>query len=124
VAFRPLRVAELAEILLFDFSTGSIPKFREGWRPGDPVEAVLSTTCSLLAIVEDQGSRVIQFSHFSVKEFLTSSRLAETSDNLSRRYHISLTPAHTLAAQACLGILLHLDNNIVTRDSLKNFPLV
>lgn len=74
-AFRPLRVEELAEVLSFDFKTGSIPKFHEGWRLGDPIDAVLSTTSSLLAIVDVQGSPVIQFSHFSVKEFLTSTAL-------------------------------------------------
>jgi hypothetical protein len=75
VAFRPLRVVELAEILSFDFKAGPIPKFHEDWRLGDPVDAVLSTTSSLLAIVDVEGSPVIQFSHFSVKEFLTSARL-------------------------------------------------
>ena len=33
-----------------------------------------------------------------------------------------MTPAHTLVAQTCLGVLLHLDPNI-TRDSLTTFPL-
>jgi hypothetical protein len=33
-----------------------------------------------------------------------------------------MTPTHTLIVQACLGILLHLDENI-TQDSLKDFPL-
>jgi ankyrin repeat protein len=122
VAFRPLRVAELAEILSFDFKTGPIPKFHEDLRLEDPVEAVLSTTSSLLAIVDVEGSPVIQFSHFSAKEYLTSDRLAGTNDILSRRYHISMTPAHTLAAQACLGILLHLDKD-VSRDSLTKYPL-
>jgi hypothetical protein len=31
-----------------------------------------------------------------------------------------MTPAHTLVAQACLGILLHLDKDVVTGDSLEN----
>ncbi|KAF8463029.1 ankyrin repeat-containing domain protein, partial [Russula ochroleuca] len=123
VAFRPLRVTELAEILSFDFKTGPIPKFDGDLRPEDPVEAVLSTTSSLLAIVDVEGSPVIQFSHYSVKEFLTSSRLAETNDIISRHYHVSMTPAHTLAAQACLSILLHLDTNVVSTDSLEKYPL-
>jgi ankyrin repeat protein len=124
VASRPLRVKELAELLAFDFQAGSIPKFREDWRLEDPVDAVLSTCSSLLAIV-DGGSRfgkVIQFSHFSVREFLTSCRLVEARDITTRRYRISMTPAHTFAAQACLGILLHLDKD-ATSDSLKRLPL-
>jgi ankyrin repeat protein len=123
VASRPLRVEELAELLAFDFKAGPIPKFHEGWRLEDPVDAVLSACSSLLAVVDVQGSPVIQFSHFSVKEFLTSARLAEASDIIHRRYHVSMTPAHTLASQACLGTLLHLDEDVITRDSLEDYPL-
>jgi ankyrin repeat protein len=122
VASRPIHAKELADLLAFDFEAGSIPKFHKDWRLGDPVDAVLSTCSTLLAIVNDRGSPVIQFSHFSVKEFLTSTRLAEATNIISRRYHVSMTPAHTLVAQACLGILLHLDKD-VTRDSLKELPL-
>jgi hypothetical protein len=125
VASRPLRVEELAELLAFDFNAGPIPKFREGWRLEDPVHAVLSTCSSLLAIVDGgyRFKKVIQFSHFSVKEFLTSTRLAEASDIIPRRYHVSMPPAHTLVTQACLGILLHLDKDVVTSDTLNKWPL-
>ena len=122
VAFRPLHVKELADMLAFNFEAGSIPKFHEDCRLDDPVDAVLSTSSALLAIVDDQGAPTIQFSHFSVKEFLTSTRLPGVTDIISRRYHVSMTPAHTLVAQACLGILLHLDKD-VTNDSLEYFPL-
>ena len=145
VASRPLHVKELVDLLAFDFETGSIPKFHEDWRPEDPVDAVLSMCSTLLAIVDDydyddsdydydhddsdydsyyedeDDSPFIQFSHFSVKEYLTSIRLAEATDIISHRYHVSMTPAHTLAAQACLGILLHLEKD-VTIDTLENFP--
>jgi len=122
VATRPLRVEELAQFLGFDFATGPIPKFCATWLLEDPVDAVLSATSSLLTIVDVHGSPVVQFSHFSVKEFLTSHRLAKANDNILHRYHISITCAHTLAAQACLSILLHLDKNI-TRGDLERFPL-
>ena len=121
VASRPLRVGELAELLAFDFKAGPIPKFREGWRLEDPVDAVLSTCPSLLAIIDLGDSQIIQFSHFSVKEFLTSTRLAKTNDEISR-YHISITPAHTLIAQACLGTLLHPDKGH-TEESVRKFAL-
>jgi hypothetical protein len=117
VVARPLRVEELAELLAFDFKAGQIPRFREDWRLEDPLEAVLSTCSTLLSLVHVDNSPVIQFSHFSVKEFLTSSRFAEKRDTISHRYHISMTPAHTLVTQACLGILLHIDESI-TQDSL------
>ena len=125
VAVRPLRVEELAELLAFDFEAGPIPKFHEDWRLEDPMHMVLSTCPSFLAIV-DYGEyfsrhKVVQFSHFSVKEFLTSARLAEANDIILRRYHISETPAHTLAARACLGYFLHLDKD-VTSGSLQKLP--
>ena len=120
VASRPLRVEELADLLAFDFKAGSFSKFHEDWRLEDPDDAVLSTCSTLLSVVD--GS-IVQFSHFSVKEFLTSARLAGASDIVSRRYHISMTSAHTLAAQASLGLLLHMDKDIVTRDGLQELPL-
>ena len=111
VAIRPLRVEELAELLAYDFSAaeGGIPKVNPNWRWKDHEEAVLSTCSSLIAVVGDGDSRVVQFSHFSVKEFLTSNRLATSGGDVSHR-HISLEPAHTLLAQACLGTLLSLDD--------------
>jgi ankyrin repeat protein len=127
VAVRPLFVEELAELLAFDFEEGLIPKFRENWRLEDPMHAVLSSCCSFLALVENKSyispRKVVQFSHFSVKEFLTSTRLAEANDTILRRYHISETPAHTLAARACLGYLLHLDEDII-KDGLKKLPFI
>ena len=123
VASPPLRVQELAELLAFDFEAVPIPKFDEALRTENPGDAVLSACSSLLAVVNVEGSPVIQFSHFSVKEFLTSDRLAKASDIIHRRHHISMTPAHTLASQVCLGTLLHLDKDVITRDSLEDYPL-
>jgi ankyrin repeat protein len=122
VASRPLRAEELGEFLAFDFEAGSTPEFLADWRSEDPEYEVLSICSTLLVVVKpSSGSPVIQFAHFSVKEYLTSARLAETKDTISR-FHVSMTPAHTIVAQACLGALLHLDEN-VTRDSLKDFHL-
>jgi hypothetical protein len=123
-AVRPLRVEELAELLAFDFqasSSGGIPKLKEDWRWDNQEEAVLSTCSSLIAIVRDGDSQVVQFSHFSVKEYLTSPRLASRED--VSRFHIDLEAAHTIMAQACLGTLLRLgehDGN----SSAEEFPLV
>jgi hypothetical protein len=72
-------------------------------------------------IVKDGDSPVVQFSHFSVKEFLTANRLAEPTRDVSR-YYIRLEAAHAILAQACLGVLLRLDDHI-DRDSIENFPL-
>src|SRR5712691_5774812 len=75
VAVRPLRVEELAEVLAVDFdATGGIPRLNEDLRWEDQEQAVLSACSSLIAVVWEYDSRVVQFSHFSVKEFLTSPR--------------------------------------------------
>ncbi|KAF8267963.1 ankyrin repeat-containing domain protein [Lactarius quietus] len=123
VASRPLRVEELAELLAFDFqasSSGGIPNLREDWRWDDQEEAVLSTCSSLIAIVPGEDSRVVQFSHFSVKEYLTSHRLAKSPDREVSRFHIDLEAAHTMIAQACLATLLQLDDH--TAASNVNRP--
>ena len=121
VAARPLHVEELADILAFDFEVESTATFRPERRSEDPVHAVLSTCSSLLVVVDVRGFRVVEFAHFSVKEYLTSERLAKAKNTISR-FHVSTTPAHTIVAQACMGVLLQLDDDI-TEDSLKAFPL-
>ena len=125
VAVRPLRVEELAELLAFDFqasSSGGIPKLKEDWRWDDQEQAVLSTCSSLIAIVRNGGSRVVQFSHFSVKEYLTSPRLAQSRGDVSR-FYIDLQQAHTILAQACLGTLLRLDEHS-GNNCAEIFPLI
>ena len=122
VAIRPLRVEELAEVLAVDFDAarnGGIPNVKPDWRWADQHQAVLSTCSSLIAIVDHGDSQVVQFSHFSVKEFLTSDRLAMSGGDVSR-YHILLTPAHTILAQACLGDLLRLDQQAMRDNTLGN----
>jgi hypothetical protein len=66
-------------------------------------------------------SRVVQLSHFSVKEFLTSDRLASCMEGVSQ-FHISFEPSHAILAQACLAVLLCLDDH-TDKDSVKNIPL-
>jgi hypothetical protein len=125
VAFRPLRVEELAEVLAIDFAApahGGVPQLYPNWRWTDRHQAVLSTCSSLITIVDDGDYQVVQFSHFSVKEFLTSDRLALSSRDISR-YHIALEPAHTILAQACLGVLLRLDARVIEHN-VDEFPLV
>jgi ankyrin repeat protein len=120
-ASRPLHIEELAEVLAFDPDAGRTPTSPTGLQPKDSISAVLSTCPNFLSIIQVKGSASIQFSHLSVKEFLTSNRLTETEDIISQ-YHVSMNAAHTIMAQACLGNLLHLDEK-VTNDTLKSFPL-
>ena len=126
VAVRPLLVEELAELLAFDFRTstaGGVPTLKEDWRWDDQEEAILSTCSSLIAITPRGDSRVVQFSHFSVKEYLTSPRLAHSTHGEVSRFRIDLEPAHTIMAQACLATLLHLDEHTSESDA-KVSPLV
>ena len=111
VAIRPLRVEELAEVLVVDFDDGSgIPTLKPSWRWEDQEQALLTSCSSLITIVRTGDSRVVQFSHFSVKEFLTSARLVTSSQDILH-YHIVLGPAHTILAQSCLSILLRQDED-------------
>ena len=123
VAIRPLRVEELAEVLAVDFDDEEgIPKLKPNWRWEDQDQALLTSCSSLIAIVESYGSRIVQFSHFSVKEFLTSTRLATSSEDISH-YHIVLEPAHTILAQACMSILLRSDDHVEQSDFKNSSPL-
>jgi hypothetical protein len=119
VARRPLRVEELAEFLKFKFEEGGGLTFEKNWRPENPRDMVLFTCSSLIAIVNVSGSAVIQFSHFSVKEYLTSNRIVK--GRLSR-YYIPLESAHLFITQACLAILIQLDEH-VTKKNIEEFPL-
>src|SRR6266699_2613262 len=54
VATRPLRVAELAEVLAVDFDDAEeIPRLKPDWRWEEQELALLSACSSLIAIVED-----------------------------------------------------------------------
>ena len=117
-AVRPLRVEELAEVLAVDYDDEEgIPRLNPNWRWDDEEQALLTSCSSLIAIVESGDSRVVQFSHFSVKEYLTSDRLTTSSGDVLR-YHIALEPAHTILAQACLSIFLRSDDG-VERNGVK-----
>ena len=129
---RPLLVKELAEVLAIQFDA-AIPGLNTSLRPGDADEAVLSACSTLVTIIEpdddgddgddnDRGnSRIVQFSHYSVKEYLTSERLAKSFKGDLSEYHISPKLAHTILAQTCISTLLQLDLHI--NDITDSFPL-
>ena len=127
-AIRPLCVEELAEIFAIDFDQDKKCNVMGGWRPENPEEAVLSTCSTLISVIkhpdegEDETAGIVQFSHFSVKEFLTSDRLRMSEVRSIRDYYIPLDSAHTLLARASLAVLLDLDKKVV-ENHLKSFPL-
>ena len=123
VAIRPLQVEELAEVLAVDFGDDDeIPTLNPNWRWEEQEQALLSSCSSLITIVESYESRIVQFSHFSVKEFLTSDRLATSIGDISR-YHIVLEPAHTILARACMCVLLRLDDRVEESGVTNVSPL-
>ena len=123
VSSRPLRVEEVAEVFAinFDEEMSGIPKFEPSWRDANAETAVLSACSSLVAIV-DAGWRgtIVQFSHFSVKEYLTSDRIAN-AEHVSP-FYILPKPAHTLLAKSCLSVLFGLDRSM-DEAKVKNIPL-
>jgi hypothetical protein len=108
-AIRPLRVEELAELFAIEFGANNVPNLVAGWRPGNPEEAVFSTCSTFITIIDDQDSKIVQFSHFSVKEYLTSDRLQLSSVGNIRHYYIPLELAHGILARACVTVLLQID---------------
>ena len=122
VVVRPLRVEELAEIFAIEFDLDG-HNVMEDWRPENPEEAILSACSTLIAVNDDNdGSKIAQFSHFSVREFLTSGRLRTSKVGDIRDYHLSLDAAHILLARACLAVLLQLDEKM-DKMRLAKFPL-
>jgi hypothetical protein len=139
VAVRPLRVEELADVLAVDFDdVEGVPSLEPDWRWEEQELTLLSACSSLIAIVQVGGSRVVLFSHFSVKEFLTSPRLATASGEVSN-YHIYSEVAHTILAQASylafvvkrlMGVLLQMQDDaegcrhVYTKGATTGEPLM
>jgi hypothetical protein len=111
VAIRPLTVDELAQILTFnpDGIEREVAMSEADSPPEDQEQEMLSACPSLITIIDSFGDRVVQFSHFSVKEFLISGRLSTSSEDISH-YHILPDIAHMTIAQASLEVLLRLDD--------------
>jgi hypothetical protein len=92
--FVPLRVEELADVLAVRFDSDTTADLVTDWRPDDTDDAILSACSSLIAVVEVDASPIVQFGHFSVKEYLTSNRLAMAQAMSVSRYHIPAEPGH------------------------------
>ena len=135
VSSRPLETEELAEVLALELDSGAIPKLNADLRPKDADEAILSACSTLITIIKPKldtispthfyshdppsMAPIVQFSHYSVKEFLTSCRLESSRPTLSR-FYISPLPAHLVLAQSCISTLLQLE---LMFDGTKIFPL-
>jgi hypothetical protein len=98
-AIRPLSLKELADISAeLDLNA-------------DPHEdAVISACPSLITHRRDKDDiTIVQFSHKSVKNFLTSSRLRFSCIENVSRYHFSLKAADATLAWVCINVLLRFD---------------
>jgi hypothetical protein len=91
-------------------------------RPKNPEDEVLTTCSSLIAIVNVGSSRVIQFSHYSVKEYLMPKLIAEPR-NAVPQYQVFEGPAHAAVAHACLAVLLKLSPNSNKSTIEEDVPL-
>ena len=125
ISIRPLHVKELSELFAVLPDTESTSGFNIGWRPEDPEEFILSACSTLVTIVDadaddDDNEKVVQFSHFSVREYLTSKRIANSAP--VSHFHILPKPAHALLARACLSVLLQLDCT-ADQTNIQTFPL-
>ena len=120
VSIRPLRVEELAELSAINPNADSTSELDMDWFREDPEHFILETCPTLVAIVDVKGIKVVQFAHFSVKEYLASARIANSAH--VSYFHLLPKPAHTLLARACLNTLLQLDYSI-DETKMKDFPL-
>ena len=123
-AIRPLRVEELAELFAIEFGANNVPNLVAGWRPENPEEALLSTCSTFITTIDDggEGLKIVQFSHFSVKEYLTSDRLQLSNVENIRQYYIPLEPAHAILARACVAVLLQVDGE-QDEEGFRALPL-
>jgi hypothetical protein len=105
-------VEELAEILAVDLDdVEGVPKLRPEWRLENQEQALLTICPGLIAIFRTDGDSIVNFSHLSVKKFLTSACLANSTEGVSH-YYVDIKRAHTMLAQECLGVLLQLDDPV------------
>jgi ankyrin repeat protein len=109
-AIRPLSLKELADI-----SAELDPN-------ADPVHSAYPALIALRAADKD-GLTTAQFSHESVKEFLTSNRLRTSSIEDIPRYHFSLKAAHATLARVCINVLLRFDQTADKAHLKERSPL-
>ena len=119
---RPLRLDGVAEVLAIRFNSDPLPNYNVQRRFGDAEEAVFSACSSLITFSDVNGAKIIQYSHFSVRESLTSDRLVTAEEEHLSYYHISPEHAHTILALTSLRVLLQLDDKI-NKDTKWELPL-
>jgi hypothetical protein len=69
VAIRSLIVEELAKLFAIEFDQDRALSLKEGWRPENPEDAVLSACSTLITVIENEGSKIVHFSHRGILDF-------------------------------------------------------
>jgi ankyrin repeat protein len=110
---RPLKIEELAEAACID--PDADPPFSEDDRFHDPCNNILEILGSFVSL--DRGGGV-RLAHFSVKEYLLSSRLRTVQ---FADFGLSEMDAHLFCARSCLSYILQ---ERVTPLSLYELPFV
>ncbi|KAJ7201096.1 ankyrin repeat-containing domain protein [Mycena pura] len=103
-AKRPLSVAELAEVFTVDWHRDPHPVLVEDCRAPDPAKHLLRICTNLIRITPGGSSSLVEFSHFTVHEYLislTDKPDGKTDDRLEI-YGLNAELAHTTLAQMCL----------------------
>ncbi|KAL9598537.1 MAG: hypothetical protein Q9219_004439 [cf. Caloplaca sp. 3 TL-2023] len=123
VAFaeRPLTLEELAEAAVTSEDGGPIDPEERLFDPYD----VVRICKSLISLADDTlyicnkptSAKVVRFAHFSVKEYLLSSRIL---DGKTKRYHLDAQKSQQQIGQSCLSVLLQ--NDKIGED--QNLPLI
>jgi ankyrin repeat protein len=122
VATRPLTMEELCLVLAIDFLAEVTPQYEEIWRSDDPEDNLLTVCSTFLSFVNVDGSRIAQFAHYSVKEFLTSERISKFETKVAR-YRMLEEPAHITVARMCMAVLLHLDER-TDKNAVEEIPMI
>jgi hypothetical protein len=88
------------------------PKYEEIWSSDCPEDNLATVCFKCLSFINVAGSRIAQFAHYSVKEFLTSERISKFETKVAR-YRMLEEPAHITVARMCVAVLLYLDERTV-----------
>ena len=123
---RPLRLEEVAEAIAIDVKES--PRFNPDKRYREPrdIWRICSSLISLQEeVLEDTGTGnprvIVQLAHFSVKEYLVSSRIQK---GRAKHYSIQEVDANVIIAEDCLAYLLQFDEpGSLTTKSVLEFPL-
>ncbi|KZV62638.1 hypothetical protein PENSPDRAFT_758563 [Peniophora sp. CONT] len=107
-ASHPLSPPEVAEILSMDFDSPTPWKaLTFDVRDEDPETTILRTCPRLLEIVSDNnGRKIVQFIHLSVKEYLTSETLRRATSSPAHPYSFDESSARLTLGNICLSTLV------------------